>query len=700
MAVVAPTGVAAINAGGVTIHSFFQLPFGPFIPTESGLWGRYNGELNNRSSLLNNLRLPGAKRQVIRELDLLVIDEISMVRPDLLDAVDTVMRHVRKQPLLPFGGVQMVYIGDLFQLPPVVKMEEWEILQEYYKSPFFFDAQALQIVPPLYIELKKIYRQKDDCFIRLLNNIRNNCCTTADLQLLHTYYNPGFSPFKEDNYITLTSHNNKADSINQQELEKLPGKTYTYQAQISGEFYERSFPAEKVLQLKQGAQIMFIKNDKGENRKFYNGKIGTVKRIEREKIVISFPNEPDELELEQETWENIRYNYSNEKDAIDEEELGTFTQYPIRLAWAITIHKSQGLTFEKAVIDAGASFAPGQVYVSLSRLTGLQGLVLHSRISPNCISTDSRVIQFVKNEMAKDSLQQTLEREQKAFVRQSLLESFSWVKVAESVSAHYEEYEHRHIPEKDKCLEWGSDLNQMVINQKEVADKFIKQLEFLFIGCEADGYKKLHERTTAATLYFLNEIEEKILPSIKKHVEQVRVRQKVKRYVKELRQLLVVFVRKSEQLQQALKLAEGLHHKVGLQNLLQLVDENRKMPASVVAKDDVAAKPLKPEKGESRRISLQLFKEGKSIADIAAERGFSVSTIEGHLATFVSTGEVDVLDLVDITTLNALNTLLETEPDVVFSVIRNKIGNSISYAAVKAVVNYRERLKSSSATPG
>jgi GTPase SAR1 family protein len=236
MAVVAPTGVAAINAGGVTIHSFFQLPFGPFIPTESGLWGRYNGELNNRSSLLNNLRLPGAKRQVIRELDLLVIDEISMVRADLLDAVDTVMRHVRKQPLLPFGGVQMVYIGDLFQLPPVVKMEEWEILQEYYKSPFFFDAQALQIVPPLYIELKKIYRQKDDCFIRLLNNIRNNCCTTADLQLLHTYYNPGFSPLKEDNYITLTSHNNKADSINQQELEKLPGKTYTYQAQISGSF--------------------------------------------------------------------------------------------------------------------------------------------------------------------------------------------------------------------------------------------------------------------------------------------------------------------------------------------------------------------------------------------------------------------------------------------------------------------------------
>ncbi|MCW3109198.1 MAG: helicase, partial [Segetibacter sp.] len=307
MAVVAPTGVAAINAGGVTIHSFFQLPFGPFIPSDKGVWGGYGGEINNRASLLKNLRLQRSKRQVIQELDLLIIDEISMVRSDLLDAVDTVMRHVRKQPLIPFGGVQMVYIGDLFQLPPVAKNEEWEILQEYYKSPFFFDAQVLQYVPPLFIELKKIYRQKDDIFINILNNIRNNCCTSNDLEVLHHHYNPEFSPSKEDNYITLCSHNYKADEINQRELEKLPGKLYTYEAKITGEFYERSYPAEKQLQLKQGAQIMFIKNDKGEIRKFYNGKIGTVTRIEREKIVVTFPNEKDELEIEQEKWENVRY---------------------------------------------------------------------------------------------------------------------------------------------------------------------------------------------------------------------------------------------------------------------------------------------------------------------------------------------------------------------------------------------------------
>ncbi|HEX8460654.1 MAG TPA: AAA family ATPase, partial [Segetibacter sp.] len=445
MAIVAPTGVAAINAGGVTIHSFFQLPFGPFIPTDNAPWGGFGGEINNRSSLVKNLRLPGAKRQVIQELDLLVIDEVSMVRADLLDEIDTVMRFVRKQPLIPFGGVQMVYIGDLFQLPPVIKNEEWDLLREYYKSPFFFDAQVLKVVPPLYLELKKIYRQKDDVFINILNNIRNNSCKPEDLQLLDEYYNPNFSPAENDNFITLTSHNNKADTINQRELEKLPGKVFTFPAKITGEFSDRAFPADKDLMLKVGAQIMFLKNDKGEYRKFYNGKIGTVKRIEPEKISIVFPGEEDELELALETWENIRYNYKSENDSLEEEQLGTFSQFPIRLAWAITIHKSQGLTFSKAVIDAGASFAPGQVYVSLSRLTGLQGLVLHSRILPQSISTDNRVVEFVKQEIAEDALERTLQQEQKVYVRQSLLQSFTWQKMADTVNENLENYDHRVI---------------------------------------------------------------------------------------------------------------------------------------------------------------------------------------------------------------------------------------------------------------
>ena len=452
MAVVAPTGVAAINAGGVTIHSFFQLPFGPFIPTQKNNWEIFNGKVNNQHSLFKNLRLNRAKIDLLRELDLLVIDEVSMVRADMLDAVDAILRHVRRQPLIPFGGVQMLYIGDLFQLPPVVRNEEWEILKEYYDSPFFFNAQAIKYAPPVYIELKKIYRQSDSIFIQILNNIRNNICTKEDLQKLHEHYKPEFAPAKEENFIVLTSHNEKADLINRRELQKLQGKAYSYKAEISGEFYDRSFPAEEVLNLKVGAQIMFIKNDKGEFRRFFNCKIGVVKNIFEDKIYISFPNETDTLVLEKETWQNIKYNYNKNSDKIEEEELGTFRQYPIRLAWAITIHKSQGLTFDKAIIDAGASFAPGQVYVALSRLTSLQGLILHSRIHPNCISTDSRVLEFVKSEESEEQLENILKEEQQNFVKQSLLKGFSWQKVDDALEAHKENIIGRDLPKKEGSL--------------------------------------------------------------------------------------------------------------------------------------------------------------------------------------------------------------------------------------------------------
>jgi hypothetical protein len=692
MAVVAPTGVAAINAGGVTIHSFFQLPFGPFIPSEQGMWGSYNGEINNRGSLLKNLKLPGAKRQVIQELDLLVIDEVSMVRADLLDEIDTVMRFVRKQPFLPFGGVQMVYIGDLFQLPPVVKNDEWDTLKEYYKSPFFFDAQVLNVVPPLYLELKKIYRQKDDIFINVLNNIRNNSCTTQDLQLLDKYYNPNFSPAKEDHFITLTSHNNKADTINHRELDKLPGNAYTYTAKISGDFNDRSYPAEKELVLKKDAQVMFLKNDKGENRRFYNGKIGTIKRLEREKIAVVFPGEPDELELELETWENMRYNYKSENDSLEEEQLGTFSQFPVRLAWAITIHKSQGLTFEKAVIDAGASFAAGQVYVSLSRLTGLKGLVLHSRILPHCISTDSRVVDFVRQEIEEDALEKILLQEQKVFVRQSLLQSFSWQKITDGVREHLTNYDHRVVPNKDKCIAWATALVDTVQKQQDVAEKFKKQLEYLFVTAEDDGYKKLRERTEAASKYFLSDLQDHVFSSLKKHMEEMKVKKKVMKYMKELNQLYLLFNRKKQQLEQAAQLSKALSEKTNLDDLLLIVEQNKKTEPAALPQE-VALKIGKQEKGESGKISLEMFKQGKTITDIATERGFSPGTIEGHLATFISTGEVDLLDLINNEMVEKLIAILEAEPELQYAGIKEKAGEEVSYGAIKAVLNYMALIK-------
>ncbi len=700
LAVVAPTGVAAINAGGVTIHSFFQLPLGPFIPSHKNYWDSYQGELNNPSTLIRNLRLPSAKRDVIRELDLLIIDEVSMVRADLLDAVDTVLRHVRRQPLIPFGGVQMVYIGDLFQLPPVVRNEEWQLMKEFYASPFFFQAEAIKLAFPLYIELKKIYRQKDDSFIHILNNIRNNCCTADDLEYLHQYYKPGYSPEKDEHYITLTSHNGKADGMNQTELQKLATRQFTYEATITGEFNERANPAEKTLYLKEGAQVMFIKNDKGEARRYYNGKIATIKKLEAEKVTVTFANEPGEMELERETWKNIRYKYLQENDHVDEEELGTFTQYPIRLAWAITIHKSQGLTFEKAIIDAGASFAPGQVYVSLSRLTSLKGLILYSRILPHTISTDQRVVDFVQHEMGEEQLQLTLQEEQKVFARHSLMNGFAWEKVLDIVNTHYEAYEHRKVPEQNRSIEWCRRLLDDVTAQHEVAIKFRKVLERLFADCEADGYSQLYTRTKAASEYFLKEIDDKLLTSTKEHLKRVQTLQKVKKYLKELKNLHLVFERKKQQVQHALQLAEAMHQSVQLKDVLQLVNEHQK-PATIepAETEDILTKHAKPEKGESQRLSLRLFKEGKSIADIAIERSLAPGTIESHLAGFIPTGEMDILDLVTpdkldkiILVIQELNKTIHDQP-LTSSLVKEKLPDDYTYGEIRATMKFMEMEK-------
>ncbi|HXO77597.1 MAG TPA: AAA family ATPase, partial [Puia sp.] len=284
MAVVAPTGVAAINAGGTTLHSFFQLPFGPFIPTPQYGWNPEGPGFSDPNSLFKNIRFNASKRELLQELELLIIDEISMVRADMLDAVDAVLRHFRQQPLSPFGGLQVLYIGDLYQLPPVVSKEEWNLLQHHYASPFFFDAHVTRQSPPVYLELNKIYRQNEAEFIRLLNNIRNNRMEPEDLEKLHDYYQPEFIPSKRDNYITLTSHNVKADSINREELDKLKGRSVAFEASVTGEFNDKAFPAEKTLTLKEGAQVMLIKNDKGETRRYYNGKIGTVKKIADDKL--------------------------------------------------------------------------------------------------------------------------------------------------------------------------------------------------------------------------------------------------------------------------------------------------------------------------------------------------------------------------------------------------------------------------------
>jgi uncharacterized protein YpbB len=691
MAVVAPTGVAAINAGGVTMHSFFQLPFGPFIPIRQTGWNNSSSEVTDQHSLFKNIRFNNAKRELLRELELLVIDEVSMVRADMLDAIDAILRHFRRQPLLPFGGVQVLFIGDLFQLPPVVGNEEWDgILKHHYASPFFFDAHVIKQAPPLYLELKKIYRQNEASFIHILNNLRNNTTTEEDLRQLHQHYYPGFIPDEHDHYITLTSHNYKADKINQYQLDRLDGEVFEFRGEIKGEFNEKALPAEMSLQLKTGAQVMFIKNDKGEFRRYFNGKLAIVKAITGEKITISFPDEEMELELEKETWKNIRYNYNKEKDNIEEEELGTFKQYPIRLAWAITIHKSQGLTFQKAIIDAGESFAPGQVYVALSRLTSMEGLVLYSRIQPHCINTDQRVIAFTSAELAADQLQQELQQDRKAYIGRSILRSFDWTKLMAGWEAHYEGYEERQLPEKNAAVIRARAMLAKVTDQQEVAVKFTRQLEQLVTTAEIDGYKGLQQRLQAATGYFLKQLNDSDA-SLQQHINEVKVKQKVKKYVKELQELKLLFQRKKQSMEQALEIADGLVRGVEPDELLQMVENQQRIAVATIQK--AAAIVAKPKKGETKHISLQLFKEGKNIAAIAAQRGMAISTIENHLVHFIDTGEIDIKDLVAEDKITPILVALEETGGQSSTPAKEKLGDSYSYGEIRAVMQYRSLLQ-------
>jgi len=711
MAVVAPTGVAAINAGGTTMHSFFQLPFGPFIPTPQFGWNATEPGYTDPNSLFRNIRFNGNKRELLQELELLVIDEVSMVRADMLDAVDAILRHFREQPLLPFGGLQVLYIGDLYQLPPVVSKEEWKLLESHYQSPFFFDAQVIRQSPPVYLELTKIYRQNEARFIHLLNNIRNNQVGPEDLELLHDYYQPEFIPSKKDNYITLTSHNAKADSINQEELDKLRGRQHSFEASVTGEFNDKAFPAEKTIRLKEGAQVMLIKNDKGETRRYYNGKIGIIKNLSSDKITLVFPDEPEELILEKEIWKNIRYNYDKEKDRVEEEELGSFSQYPIRLAWAITIHKSQGLTFEKAVIDAGASFAPGQVYVALSRLTSLRGLVLRSRISPYSISTDPRVVAYTENRLPDDIVEQQLEQEQLAFISDSLRKAFNWSRLTSQMQDHYSGYAHRQISgraggkPKISALELCKGWLDHTLVQQETAQKFTRQLEQLLPAAEADGYRQLQQRTAAAADYFVRQLDEQLIGPLQQHIGEMRIKQKMKKYLAELAMLKTVCVRKKQQVEEAMHLVTGLHKGIGTTPLLAELEENRKVAgvlnvpggssgSGVLADPGVPGDPggsgtsRKPQRGDSNRISLSLYKEGIPIAEIAARRGMAITTVESHLASFIPTGEIDIKELVPEHKLEPILSVIREIGGSALGHMKSKLGPDYSFGEIRAVLIY------------
>jgi hypothetical protein len=693
MVIAAPTGVAAMNAGGVTLHSLFQLPMGSFIPDQD-LSGDEQGEFFDKKNLLKYLRLNSAKRDLLRELELLIIDEVSMLRADLLDAIDAILRSVRRKAGLPFGGVQILFIGDLFQLPPVVRNQEWATLQKFYKAISFFNAKALENTPPIYLELKNIYRQSDQKFINLLNKIRNDQMDRGDLELLNQYYKPKFEPEQKGEYITLTTHNKRADVINTEELEKLTGDTYSYAAIISGDFNENTVTAETDLKLKQGAQVMFVRNDKGENPSYYNGKIGVVKRIGKDEIVVSFADSDQEVIVEKQGWENKRYKLNKETDELEEVIKGTFIQYPIRLAWAITIHKSQGLTFNKAIIDAGQSFSPGQVYVALSRLTSLDGLVLYSPIADNCISSDQAAIDFSSTKKSEDDLKKQLEASQISYVRTFLLRAFDLSKLKWDVVNFSRDMEDKKIPNKQEAIELITGVKDSVVKQEETAQKFIRQLNGLLPNAFDDQYQQIDTRVKAAANFFMEALMKEMLDPLSSHYESLKVKSGVKKYMREVHELTSLAKQKRFLLEEMILMTEGLTQGTKLPKLLAEMAK-RKQSQQEAAEVEVKEVTKKKVKGDSHRLSLSMFQEGKTIDQIAEERSLNRTTIESHLISFIGEGLTLDQFVSDEKVLQITKVIEAIGEDEGTTAIKSKLGDEFSYNEIRAVLNDQQLKKSS-----
>ncbi len=490
MIVLAPTGIAAINAGGSTIHSFFQLPLSPYIPGTSF-----------SSKEQKYFRFSKTKRNIIKTLDLLVIDEISMVRADLLDAVDAVMRRYRV-PNLPFGGVQLLLIGDLRQLAPVVKEDEWEMMKTYYATPYFFSSKALSLTPYQTIELKKVFRQQDEAFIGLLNKIRENRADAATLALLNSRYIPNFTPPMGSDYIQLTTHNFQADRINEQQLAQLTTREHSYKAKIEGDFPEYAYPAEETLTLKAGAQVMFIKND--AERRFYNGMIGEVMNLSKEGIVVVSKESGDEIELKPAEWTNAKYTLNESTKEIEETVEGVFSQYPLRLAWAITIHKSQGLTFNHAIIDASRSFAHGQAYVALSRCKSLEGMVLSTPLNSAAIINDQTVNDFISNAEQNQPTAEMLHEKQNLYVVQILNELFDFSLLSLSINQVLRTLSEHFYKKYPRLIDEYSAAAKSLDEMQEVARKFEMQYSRLINANPEVADPQLQERIHKAAHYFMN----------------------------------------------------------------------------------------------------------------------------------------------------------------------------------------------------
>ncbi|MDG1404274.1 helix-turn-helix domain-containing protein [Polaribacter sp.] len=752
MVIVAPTGVAAINAKGVTIHSFFQMPFGPILPNQ----------IANTSN--QQRKFSKTKIDIIKSLDLVIIDEISMVRADLLDGIDQVLRRYKNRNKV-FGGAQVLMIGDLQQLAPVVKPNEWSLLQQHYNTVYFFSSKAYQEANVVSIELKHIYRQKNEDFITILNEIRNDDLSEKSAKILNERYNPTFSPSKEEGYITLTTHNRRANLINDSELNKLKTKSCFFKAEVSGKFNENAFPNDENLALKIGSQVMFIKNDSSLEKRYYNGKIGVITDISKETVTVQCANEIDEIVAEKELWDNINYSINEETKELKEDIVGSFKQIPLRLAWAITIHKSQGLTFDRAVIDAEASFAHGQTYVALSRCTSLEGLVLKTPISSNAIINDKTVSTFNETVEENHPDETILNESEKNFQLNLISELFDYQPLLYPISRLIDIYYKNRTSIKGDVIDHLQTIkDDGVVALMKVSNGFKNQLNAISEdSILPENSSQIQERFIKALNYFVTQTKGNILNPLnaisfstdnkavkkdftkqfdslqEKLLEKLFSLQKMTNGFKVQEYLEVrakAVLQKSEPTKKkkvvskrdpilAIKLRElrdGISKDLGIphfqiftqetlyamcdelprtENALLKIAGMGKIRVSKYGEEILEAiegyckenginkfnEQKKEDKKPTKQITFELFTSGLSIKEIAKERSLTVGTIENHLANYITSGDIDVLELIELKRYKKILHEIEEAGDVKgLTSLKEKVDPSITYMELKMVL--------------
>ena len=665
--VVAPTGIAAINAGGVTIHSMFGLPLRTFLPTTERI---DQNMANNIADLMVHFKYRKDKLKLLREIEIIVIDEASMLRSDVLDMMDFSLRHVRRNQQ-KFGGVQILFIGDLYQLPPVVRDEY--ILAKYYKSPFFFHAKALEEVKLITIELTKVYRQTDETFLDILNAIRNGISEDIDFELLNSRYQPDFDS-KDEAYVYLCSHNKMADDINQKKLKELGGRSHLYNADVVGEFKETQYPNDEVLELKIGAQIMFIRNDTSSDKKYYNGKLAQISYLDEDEISVILDGTEEEITLKAETWEQKRYSLDSEKN-IKEEVLGSFKQFPIRLAWAVTIHKSQGLTFDRLIIDAGKSFASGQVYVALSRCRTLEGIILKSKITPDVIFSDKRVSKFQDETHANSKMEEIINSEKYDYSIQKVVRRIDCVWFLSSLENFNISTKTSKFIDKDRTQKLYISLRSEIENLTVIFQKFeriLVQKTQKFLKGEEE-WQEVEVKAKGAVNFFFSNVNEKIFSPLKDYYSETKGVKGLKSFNEDFRVWL-------DDLEEYLKDLKDVY-------LLET-------PLFDKEKDKVISMSIN--KVPTHVLTYQLFQDGKTVSEIGKERGLVNSTIFGHLSKYAEQNLLDKNDLLRIypkEKVAAFEKVFKKSPKDNINDWKAALPADFDYGEIRLIWNYYLNLK-------